>query len=49
MGIMTLPGVLAFYKRNGLNLLEIIKQKRYMKVYIYEKRETTERGMIIHG
>ncbi len=49
MGIMILPGVLAFYKRHELDLLEIIKQKRYMKVYIYEKSETTERGIIHHG
>lgn len=49
MGIMILPGVLAFYKKHGLDLFEIMKQKKYMKVYIYEKKETTERGMIIHG
>lgn len=47
--IMIPPGILAFYKQHGLNLFEIMKQKKHMKVYIYQKKETTERGVIIHG
>jgi len=49
MGVMILPGILAFYNKHGLDLFEIMRQKRYMKVYVYEKTEKTERGILYHG